>query len=63
MRPLGWLSIEAGGWLAGEIWHKSAGLTSQLKLAFYNFFVGPGAIGRCGTKIAKKLTNNTVYCL
>ena len=27
-------------WLACEIWLKSAGLTSQLKLAFYNFFAG-----------------------
>jgi len=25
-------------WLAGEIWLKSAGLTSQHKLAFYDFF-------------------------
>jgi len=26
------------GWLAGEIWLKSAGLTTQFKLAFYDFF-------------------------
>jgi len=28
------LAKQAGGWLAGEIWLKSAGLTSRLKLAF-----------------------------
>ena len=56
MRPL-------VGWLAGEIWLKSDGLTSRLKLAFHDFLQDPGAIGRFGTEIAKKnLTNNTVQC-
>ena len=58
-----WLAQQAGGWQAGEIWVKSAGLTSRLKLAFYHFLQVPSAIGSCGTKIAKKLTNDTVYCL
>jgi len=49
------LALKAGGWIAGEIWLKSAGLTSRLKLALYDFLQIPGAIGRCGTKIAKKL--------
>jgi len=31
---------ECGGWLPGEIWLKLAGLTSRLKLAFYDFFAG-----------------------
>jgi len=57
MRPLlGWLSKLHGGWLAGEIWLKSAAcLTSRLKLAFYDLQV-PGAIGKCGTQ--KNAKNN-----
>jgi len=44
--------LETGVWLAGDIWLKSAGLTSRLKLAFTTFLQVSGAIGRCGTKIA-----------
>ena len=66
MRPLAsWLRKLAAG-IAGEIWLKSAGLTSQLTLAFATFLQGPRAVDRCDTKIAKNLMNNrpyTVYCL
>jgi len=40
-------SIRAG---SGRYWLKSARLSSQLKLAFYDFLQVPGAVGRCGTK-------------
>jgi len=36
-------------------------LTSRLKLAFYDFLQVPGAVGRCGTKIAINLMNKAVY--
>jgi len=57
------LAWKAGSWLAGEIWLKSSGLTSRLKLAFYDFLQVQGAVGMCGTKTAIHLMNNTVYCL
>ena len=49
------LAQKTGGWLAGEIQLKSAGLTSQLrlKLAFDDFLQASGATGTCGTKNAK----------
>ena len=56
------LAQQAGGWLAGEIWLKSAGLTSRFKLAFYDIFAGPVAIVGVAQKL-HKITNNTVYCL
>jgi len=34
------LAQQAGGWLDGEIWLKSAGLNSRFKLAPYHFFAG-----------------------
>jgi len=49
------LAQKAGGWLAGEIWLKSAGLTSRLKISFFATFLQvSGAIDRRGTKIVKK---------
>ena len=53
---VGWLSKLAplaAGYIAGEIWLKSAGLTSRLKLASYDFLQVPGATDRCGTKMPK----------
>ena len=37
MRPVvGWLTMLAAG-IAGDIWLKSTGFTSRLRLAFYDF--------------------------
>jgi len=39
-------------------------LTSQLKLAFYDFCLQiPGTGGKCATKIAVNALSNDVYCL
>ena len=53
--------ILAGGWLAGEIWLKSAGLTTQLKLAFYDFFAGSRCSWWVGHQNFKKIYEE--YCL
>jgi len=55
------LAYKADGWLASEIWLKSAGLTSQLKLAFTTFY----RFQVHGTKTVINLTNrsNTLSCL
>ena len=55
------LASQAGGWLSGEIWLKSASLINRLKLNFNDFLQVPAAIGTCGTETAKKLMNDTVY--
>ena len=56
------LAQKAGGWLAGEIWPKSAWPTSRLKLPFYNFCRFQVQLVGVAQEL-QKVMNNTVYCL
>jgi len=58
MSPLQSAGLESWQLASRRNLGKSAGLISQLKLAFYDFLQVPGAVSRCGTTTAINLINN-----